>query len=238
MYNAGERGEGMKKAYLYAASAIVMWSTSPVVAKLLLSELDVYQILCVSMFCAFVAMFVINLCCKKWELMKRYSLRDYLTMSVISLPGVFMYYAFYYGGTARMPASQAFIVNYLWPIMSIVFACIILKEKLTPRKFLAVAMSFLGVFTVTGSDLLHFDRNTLIGTLCCFSAAVCYGLYTALNKKSGYDKQIATTVSKFSAFLPSLVIVLSRGQGLMIAPAQLPGLFLNGLGAIALPSMA
>ena len=159
-------------------------------------------------------------------------------MGAIGLPGVFLYYVFYYAGTARMPASQAFIINYLWPIMSIIFACIVLKEKITVRKILAVILSFLGVFTVAGDDLIHFNADTAIGMLCCFGAAVCYGLYTAINKKSDYDKQVSMTVTMFVAFLFSLIIVLIRGGDLLIEPMQLPGILWNGVATMALANLA
>lgn len=228
----------MKKTYLYAVAAIVMWSTMPTISKLLLGEMDSYKLLCISTFFATIAMLIINLCSKKWELMKSYRFTDYLKMAVIGLPGVFLYYALYYMGTAKMSASQAFIINYLWPIMSIVFACIVLKEKMTVRKIIAVILSFLGVFTVAGGDLIHFNMDTVFGTLFCFSAAVCYGLYTAINKKSSYDKQVSMTVAMFTAFVPSLVIVLVRGGDLWIKPMQIPGMLWNGVVTMALANLA
>lgn len=228
----------MKKTYLYAAAAIFMWSTMPTISKLLLGEMDSYELLCIGSLFATVALFVINLCGKKMAIMKSYSCKDYLKMAAIGLPGVFFYYALYYAGTAKMLASQAFIINYLWPIMSIVFACILLGEKMTLRKGIAVAMSFLGVFTVAGDDLIHFDGGTLLGILFCFGAAVCYGLFTALNKKSSYDKQVSMMVAMLMAFLPSLVIVLVRGGSLLLTPSQIPGMVWNGVFTMAIANLA
>lgn len=228
----------MKKSYIYAAAAIGMWSTMATISKVLLGEMDSFKVLCVSTFFAAVAMLVINLCSGKWQIMKGYRLMDYLKMAAIGLPGVFLYYAFYYAGAARLPASQAFIINYLWPIMSIVFACLILKEAMTVRKILAVVLSFCGVFTVAGDDLIRFNPDTVLGMLCCFGAAVCYGLYTAINKKSSYDKQVSMTVAMVAAFLPSLVMALLRGENLLLLPKQLPGILWNGVVTMALANLA
>lgn len=228
----------MKKTYIYAAAAIVTWSTMPTISKLLLDEMDSYKVLCISTFFATAAMIIINICSKKWKVMKSYRLKDYLKMAVIGLPGVFLYYAFYYAGTARMSASQAFIINYLWPIMSIVFASIVLREKMTARKIIAIIISFLGVFTVAGDDIINFNAETVFGMLFCFGAAVCYGLYTAVNKKSSYDKQVSMTVAMLVAFLPSLIIVLIRGGNLLIKPMQLPGMLWNGVATMAFANLA
>jgi len=228
----------MKKAYIYAASAIIMWSTMPTISKLLLGEMDSYKVLCISALFATVAMLVINFCSKKWSIMKSYSAKDYLKMSAIGLPGVFLYYAFYYTGTENLPAAQAFIINYLWPIMSIVFACILLKEQMTVRKVVAVIMSFLGVFTVAGEDLIQFNGNTVISMLFCFGAAVCYGFYTVINKKSSYDKQVAMTLAMFTAFIFSLIVAVIRGESLKIGLTQIPGIFWNGVATMALANLA
>lgn len=228
----------MKKTYLYAATAILLWSTMATISKLLLTEMDSFAVLCVSSLFAAIAMLIINLVDKKLPIMKSYRLKDYLKMAAIGLPGVFLYYAFYYMGTARMSASQAFIINYLWPIMSIVFACILLKEKITVRKTIAIVMSFLGVFTVAGDNLIRFDPDTVTGMVCCFGAAVCYGLFTALNKKSHYDKQISMTVAMFAAFVPSLVIVLLRGSSIVLTWTNVPGILWNGVFTMALANLA
>ncbi len=228
----------MRKTYTYAASAILFWSTIPTISKLLLGEMDCYAVLCVSSFFAAAALLVISLCNHKWHVMKSYRAADYLKMALIGLPGVFFYYALYYEGTVRMLASQAFIINYLWPIMSIVFAGIILKEKMTARTLIAVAISFLGVFTVAGGDILNYNADTIIGTILCFGAAVCYGLFTALNKKCGYDNQISVMVAMTAAFLPSLVIVLVRGVDITMTPLQTTGLLWNGVFTMALANLS
>lgn len=206
-------------------------------SKLLLDSMDSYKLLCISTLLAGAIMLIVNICFKKWSIIKSYTFKDYIKMALISLPGVFFYYAFYYAGTEILSASQAFIINYLWPVMSIIFACLILKEKMTVRKIIAVILSFLGVFTVAGNDLISLNTQSLKGVLLCFLAAVSYGLYTALNKKSNYDKQVSITVSMFATGLLSLVIALFRGQNLIIQSAQIPGLLWNGFFTMAVANL-
>ena len=227
----------MKKSYILAFLTIIIWSTMPTVSKLLLGQLDSYTLLSLSTLLAGVIMFIVNICFKKWSIIKSYSIKDYAKMAAISLPGVFFYYAFYYAGAAILSASQAFIINYLWPVMSIIFACLILKEKMTVRKIVAVALSFLGVFTVAGNDLISFNAQSIKGMLLCFLAAVSYGLYTALNKKSSFDKQVSITVSMFVTGLLSLIIAFVRGENIFIQPAQLLGLLWNGLFTMAVANL-
>lgn len=109
----------MKKQYLYA----------------LLGDLNSMQILVVGSLLAFVFLFIINLIKGNLKELKKYKIKDYLQISIL---GTFLYNLFLYLGIDTLEASQAFIINYLWPIMTVVFACIILKEKMTMRKTIVI----------------------------------------------------------------------------------------------------
>jgi len=160
-----------------------------------------------------------------------------LISAMIGLPGTFFYYIFYYAGTDILPASQAFIVNYLWPIMSIVFACILLKEKMTIRKGIAIALSFLGVVLVAGSDLLQLEKNTLLGGAFCVLGAVSYGLFTALNQKFHYDKYNTMMVSYFAAAFLTTVMNAFNSDLFMPTPVQMLGFAWNGIFTMAIANL-
>ena len=228
-----QEGIAMKKTYLLAGTSILLWSTLATVSKLLLGTMNSVQVLAISAAFAFVVLFLYNLCTGALRVMKGYQLKDYLILVAIGLPGTLFYNLFYFAGATILPASQAFIVNYLWPIMSVVFACILLKEKLTGRKILAFAISFLGVATVAGGDLLNFQPQTLGGILLCMGAAVSYGVYTAVNQRWSYDKKIAVMIAYGSTGVLCLVIQLCMGMPLTMNWGQTAGLVWNGIGVMA-----
>ena len=224
----------MKKAYLFAGISITCWSTVAVVSKLLLGHLDNIQLLWISALFATLFLFVYNLAKGSLKVLKRYKFRDYAISVLIGLPSTLFYYLFYYAGTDLMPASQAFIVNYLWPIMSVVFACIILKEKMTVRKMIAILISFLGVMIVSFKNLFHFSGDVLIGTICCVLGAVSYGLFTALNRKFDYDKFLTLMLSYSASFLITAFINGVRGQLFIPSGMQLLGFAWNGIFTMAI----
>ncbi len=223
----------MKKSYLYASLTILIWSSMATVAKLLLNTLDNALVLGLSSLFAFAALLICILATPKRALFKKYRLKDYLLMLLIGLPGVFLYNYFYYAGANLLPASQAFTVNYLWPIMSIVFACLLLKEKMTFRKGLAIAISFIGVIIIAGGGTAN---GSLIGILLCVAAAVSYGLFTALAQKWHYDKQFYMMLTFAVTFIVCLCL-----QGNAPVPAlslwQLVGLAYNGIFVLALATI-
>ena len=124
----------MKKNYLYAGITVLIWATLATVVKLVLTDIPNFQALSISSAFAFVFLLILNIVNGSIKEMKRYRLRDYLTMAGLGFLGLFLYSALYYYGIGVLGSQEACILNYLWPIMIVIFACIILKEKLTVRK--------------------------------------------------------------------------------------------------------
>ncbi len=224
----------MKKAYILAAISIFLWSTVAVTTKLLLGPYDNIQVLWVSSFFAGAALLIFNIASGNIKKLKAYTIKDYAVSILIGLPGTFFYYIFYYAGTDLMLASQAFIVNYLWPIMSVFFACIILKEKMTARKGLAIGISFLGVIVVTSGELLHFNKTTLFGALFCMLGAVSYGMFTALSQKESYEKSLTNMMGFAVSFALTTVISAAKGDLFIPTIGQTLGFAWNGIFTMAI----
>lgn len=224
----------MKKTYLYAGIAIFLWSTVATVCKLLLGELNNFQLLWMNASIAGIFLLLVNIICGNFKLYKNYKFKDYLIMAGIGIPGTLFYYIFFYAGTDMMPASQAFIINYLWPVMSVVCACIVLKEKLTPKKILAILISFAGVVIVMGGALKSWDKQTLLGALCCILGAVSYGIFTSLNQKMNYNKTMSLMTSYFATFIITTVINVVNGDLFVPQIHQWAGFLWNGIFAVAI----
>ena len=232
-----KKGENrMKKEYICAGGAIILWSTLAASAKILFGTYSDTQLLCASSLFAFLSLVILNLVTGKMKLIRDFSPKDILTMAAVGLPGVFLYYIFYYAGAERLPASQAFIINYMWPVMSIVFAIIILKEKLTARKAVAILLSFVGVVFVAGEGILSFEDGAISGFILCFMGAVSYGLFTALSKKTGYDSSFAMMINCLVSFLLTLVIVLIENDPFVVTAGGILGLIWNGVFTLAIPN--
>lgn len=225
----------MKKPYLYAFVAIAIWSTTATVSKLLLHSFTTIQILAVCSAMAAVFLFAVNLFSGKLRVLKTYRLRDYLITAGVGLLGTFFYNMFLVFGIGRLLASQAMIINYLWPMMAVVAGCVILKEKMTLRKGIAVAMSFLGVVIVTSNgSLLGFTGGNLLGALMCVLAAVSYGLFVVLNKRLPYESSVSMMLYYIVSTLVAVTCVLISGNLPVLSGIQSLGLLWIGLGDYAI----
>lgn len=226
----------MKKAYFFAGVSIFFWSTMATAAKLLLnSGYNGFGVLWASMLFAGTFLVLVNVFNGKIKLLKEYKLKDFLISVLIGLPGIFIYNSLYYLGADILPASQAFIVNYMWPIMSVVFACVILKEKMSFKKGVAIAVSFLGVGIVAGKDIASFNHNTLLGVGYCLLGAVSYGLFTVLNKKFHYDKSVSMMINCLVTLCLTTVINLINGGLFVPSLTEAIGFAWNGIFTVAVP---
>ena len=172
----------------------MIWATMASVVKVMLFDIPNLEALSISSVFAFLFLLIVNIKNGSIRLMKNYSAKDYGIMSVLGFIGLFMYSALYYYGLIHLTSQEACIVNYLWPIMLVIFSCIILKEKLTPIKIMAMICSFLGIVILSAGSNSASGGNNMLGIASCIIAAACYGLFSVLNKKYDYNQNIAMMI--------------------------------------------
>lgn len=176
----------------YAAVTVVLWGAMPALAKDLLNALPPFETLAISSLFAFLFLFAVN-----WRArsLKRLSAEETFTAAWLGFLGLFLYSAFFYYGLARMTSQEACILNYLWPLMIVLFSCPILGEPLTRRKLLAVGMSFVGIVLVMfGGIDESLSQEKFFGALSCIVAAACYGLFSVLNKRRRLEQKLAMMI--------------------------------------------
>ena len=220
----------MKKSYFYALVSVFFWSTTTTVSKLLLHSISTMQVLAVSSVFATLFLLMVNVFKGNLKQLKSYQPRDYLVLAGVGFLGMFLYRMLLFFGVARMLASQAMIVNYLWPIMAVLASCVILREKLTVRKAIAVVMSFLGVVIVTtGGSAAGLSGSDLTGTVLVAVAAVFYGLFVAINKRLKYDSFVSMMFYNAVAAICAILGTLFSGETLLLTLSQNLGLVWVGV---------
>lgn len=188
----------------------ILWGSTAAVVKLLGINLNSLQILFYSSAIATLSLFVIALSQHKLHLVRTYTKTTYIRFAYMAFLGVFLYYVLLYTALQLVPGQEAFVVNYTWPIWVVVFASIILKEKFTNKKALAIFFGFIGVAVViTKGNILGLEVTAMRGNALALIAAVSYGLFSVLSKKNDDEKVLATMFYyAFSFIYVSLFIVL------------------------------
>ncbi len=184
----------MKKNYIFAITTVFMWSTLAAVVKLLLSDIPNLQALAISSYISSGFLLIVNVFTGKIKVMKSLKIKDIWIICGLGFIGLFVYSALYYYGLSQLTSQEACVVNYLWPIMLVIFSCIILKEKLTAMKAVAMVCSFVGIVVLSMGSGDNSEGNVTIGIVSCIIAAACYGLFSVLNKKCNYDQSITMMI--------------------------------------------
>lgn len=219
----------MKKAYIFAFIATLLWGSTASVIKLLLKDLNSMQILMFASFFASIGLFLIVVYQNKISLIKKYNLRDYFRFAYMGFIGVFLYYFFLYIALYYLKAQEAFIINYLWPIMIVLFAIPILGEKFNFRKIIAIILSFLGVVIIaTHGDLQQLSFEKPIGIIFAIIGAVSYGLFSVLGKKHNDDKTVSMMFYYIFTFIYSIISITLFSFIPSVSGIQIIGLLWTG----------
>ena len=122
--------ENQKQAYIYAILAVLIWSTVASAFKISLRYLDFLQLLFYASIVSIIILLIILLIQNKAVLLKKYSKKDYLHSALLGFLNPFMYYVVLFKAYSLLPAQEAQPLNYTWPIMLVLLAFPLLKQKI------------------------------------------------------------------------------------------------------------
>lgn len=226
----------MKKEYIMALSAVACWGTVATASKLMMNEKSAMYVMAWSFLFASIFLTGWNIVTGKLAGIKKTDIKTLLQMVGVGSLGVLFYNLFILLGISRLNAQVAFVINYLWPALIIVFSCIILRERMNIGKVAAVLCSIAGIVVVTtNGDLAGFRPDSVSGMLFCVGAALCYGLYSVLSKLMTYDTGIAMLMAYGSGTIVSFVWIAFTGEMDLPHGPVLWGTLFNGVICNALP---
>ena len=183
-------------------------------------------------------LFFVLLCGVKGKLkgVFRLPVRTILTMAAVGSCSILFYTFFLQAGMQVLPGQQAFVIQYLWPAMVILWSVPINKESLTAGKIAAILFSFMGVVvTSVNGDLSALLGGNLYGVVMCLISAAWYGLYSALIKRVSFDKEQGLLVGFGFAALVSFSIMIPTEGFLLPTAFTMTGYVMYGLIINAIP---
>ncbi len=104
---------------------------------------------------------------------------------VLGLLGVFAYNLFFMGALARLPASRAALIIAMNPVITISLSSLLLGERLSPLRWVGVAVALTGVWIVVS----HGDITSIasagvgVGELFMLCAVTSWALYTVIGRQ-------------------------------------------------------
>lgn len=166
-------------ATLIGLTAIIMWS---LLAALTVAtgRVPPFQLLAMT--------FAIGACVGPvtwlWRPSAIRALRQPLIVWLVGIGGLFGYHALYFLALRLAPPAEAGLVNYLWPLLIVLFSSMLPGERLAPHHIVGAVLGFAGtVMLFAGNGGSQFNPAHISGFVAAFVAAFVWAGYSVMSRK-------------------------------------------------------
>ncbi|MDQ0859118.1 DMT family transporter [Bacillus sp. V2I10] len=170
----------MKKSWAGAVClslAAGIWGGMYVVSKYVLEYIPPFTLVWLRFIIAFAVLFTLLKISQK-GMKPKYSKQDYILFAWIGFIGYFVSILCQFIGTKLSDAHTGALLTSATPAFVVLFAGVILKEKITPRKLISVLLATIGVIIVIG----YKQNMEYSGSLFLVLAAVTWALLSVFVK--------------------------------------------------------
>ena len=194
----------------YITLIIAIWSPAAVIEVVSLHGLTPMQFTAWCTAYGSLALLLTALVTGKTGKLLSYNFRDHIKLLILSLLGFGGYQTLKYTAFTIVPAPQANILQYSYPVFMVIFAMPILKQPLTFTKIISIVMGFIGaVLILSGGSLVSIEWNHFGGYIAAIAAGASFGLFSALAAEASYEPVSSTFF--FQLYSSALIFI-----GLMI----------------------
>jgi drug/metabolite transporter (DMT)-like permease len=176
------------QAYLYAAAAVIFWSTVATAFKITLRHTNPISLVLYASITSALVLFLHLIFTNKLRMLKTITKTDLLRSAILGLLNPFLYYIILFKAYDLLPAQQAQPLNYFWPIMLVLLSAPLLKQKISLKSIFAIMISFSGAFVIsTQGRILNFKSTNTLGVTLALGSSVIWALYWIYNLKQRHD---------------------------------------------------
>ena len=100
--------------------------------------------------------------------------------------GLFGYHALYFAALRLAPPAEASLINYLWPLLIVLFSSFLPGVRLRPSHLVGAFLGFAGVVVlIAGRGALEARADHWPGYACAFAGAFVWSGYSVLSRRFG-----------------------------------------------------
>ena len=202
-----------KKAYLYAAATIMLWSTVATAFKISLRELDFIQFLFVAALSSTLALWGISLFSKQKSVLRKSTAAEICRSALMGLLNPLAYYLVLFKAYDLLPAQEAQPLNWTWPIVLSLMSALFLKQRLGWQGIVAVCLSFVGVLVIsTHGNIFGWQFTNPAGDLLAVGSSFIWATYWIMNLNDRRDPvvKLAWNFTFGSAYALIAVLIFSE----------------------------
>lgn len=201
------------KAYGYAGIAIFFWSTVASAFKIALRDLDPVQLLFVASAVSFVLLTFINLFRGNLIRNFHYERKNWIRSAFFGFLNPYLYYLVLFKAYSLLPAQVAQPVNMIWPIVLVFLSVPLLNQKIPLRSFIALFISFSGVYLIASEgDPFGFEITEPFGLSLAIGSAFIWSFFWILNLRDRREALEKLLLNFFFATIYAGITVLVAGR--------------------------
>ena len=162
---------------------------------------------------ATLALLVILISEKKTGLLNSNSPGDFVNSALLGLLNPFLYYLVLLHAYQLLPAQVAQPLNMIWPIILVFLSVPILKQKIKGRSFVALFISFIGVYIISSQGNLFKPHHADIkGVLLATGSSFFWALFFVLNVRDKRDEAVKLFLNfLFGSFYLIAAMIITDG---------------------------
>ena len=128
---------------------------------------------------------------------------------IVGVGGLFGYHALYFLALRFAPPAEAGLLNYLWPLLIVLFSSLLPGERLAPHHIIGALLGLIGtVLLFAGNSTGGFAPGQLPDLFAAFVAAFVWAAYSVMSRKL---KSVPTDAVAGFCLVTALLAVLVHG---------------------------
>jgi drug/metabolite transporter (DMT)-like permease len=211
--------------WLSGLTAAAIWGGMYVVSKVVMTVVPPFSLIVTRLALGILTLAIIALVRKSWKV----SRHQFWQIFGVGLVGYGISLGFQFVGTNLSTAAYGSLVTSTTPAFVLLFAALLLAEKVTPRRLLALGIATLGVVAVIDPRNAALSPSFFWGNMCLVAAALTWALYSVLIRKVTRNTDVLTTT--LVAFIGGLPVCLPL-SGWEVATHQVGSVGIGVVGGI------
>jgi len=111
------------------------------------------------------------------------SLRQPPAVWIVGVGGLFGYHALYFLALRFAPPAEAGLLNYLWPLLIVLFSSFLPGERLAAHHVIGALLGLVGTVLLFAGNTSGFAPGQLPGLIAAFIAAFVWASYSVLSRR-------------------------------------------------------
>ena len=111
------------------------------------------------------------------------SLRQPLIAWIVGVGGLFGYHALYFLALRFAPPAEAGLLNYLWPLLIVLFSSLLPGERLAAHHIIGAVLGLAGTVLLFAGNTGSFTPGQIPGLIAAFIAAFVWSTYSVLSRR-------------------------------------------------------